>query len=54
MIEQVEMVDGRVYSTVDGWVTVYVTRRGGRKRKVGKEEADRARFLAIMQQEGGG
>jgi len=54
MIERVEMVDGRVYSTVDGWETVFVSRRGGRKHRVtSKQEADLARFLAMMQQEGG-
>lgn len=50
MKDQVEMVDGRVYSTTDGWETVYVSQRGGKKRKVtDKDEADLARYLAIAQ-----
>lgn len=43
----IEMVDGRVYYSLDNWHTVYVVERG-KARKLSGEEADLARFLAIQ------
>lgn len=43
---RVEMVDGRVYYSTDGWQTVYRV-KDGKVRKVTGKEADLARFLAI-------
>lgn len=49
--EQVEMLDGRVFFSSDGWQTVWQSRGLGRShRKVlDKEEADLVRFIAIAQ-----
>ena len=33
MVERVEMVDGRVYLTFDGWQTVFIQWRGGNRRR---------------------
>lgn len=49
--ETVEMVDGRVYFSDDGWETVWRVQRSGRmtrSRLADKDEADLARFLAMM------
>ncbi|WP_189343657.1 MULTISPECIES: hypothetical protein [unclassified Mesorhizobium] len=46
--ETVEMVDGRVYYSTDGWHTVYLW-KDGKARKLPKKQADLARFLAISQ-----
>ncbi len=43
----IEMVDGRVYYSLDNWHTVYVVERG-KARKLTGEEADLARFIAIQ------
>ena len=49
--ETVEMADGRLYFSTDGWKTVWLMRGMGRShRKVlDKQEADMARFIAIAQ-----
>jgi hypothetical protein len=51
--DQVEMVDGRVYSTDDNWVTVFVTPAGGKRRRITGKAADLARFLAVAQSSAG-
>ncbi len=45
--ETVEMVDGRLYYSLDQWHTVYIVERGKVRKLTGREEADLARFLAI-------
>ena len=52
MREEVEMVDGRLYWSVNNWKTVMVTRAGKTRRVVGAE-ADRARLLAVAAHGGG-
>ncbi|WP_292562478.1 hypothetical protein [Mesorhizobium sp.] len=44
--EKVEMVDGRVYYSTDGWHTVYLV-KDGKARKLTGKQADLARFIAI-------
>ena len=44
----VEMVDGRIYYSTDGWHTVYLV-KDGKARKLTGKQADLARFLAIKQ-----
>lgn len=52
--EVVETVDGRIYFSDDGWETVWKRTPGTSHRVVvGKDEADRARFLAIHKYGGG-
>jgi hypothetical protein len=55
--ETVEMLDGRVYFTVDNWKTIWQSRgdaNGRSHRKVlDKGEADLVRFIAIAQSSGG-
>jgi hypothetical protein len=56
-IELVELVTGVVYFSADNWETVWRQKptsyrpgqRGKARLVTDKEEADRARFLAIMQ-----
>ncbi|NUR12316.1 MAG: hypothetical protein HOQ20_10815 [Bradyrhizobium sp.] len=44
----VEMIDGRVYYSLDNWHTAYIVEPGRAKaRKLSGKEADLARFLAI-------
>jgi hypothetical protein len=45
MTRQIEMLDGRVYTTTDNWATVWLV---GRRRPVAKAEADLVRFLHAM------
>lgn len=52
--QRVEMVDGRVYYSEDGWETVWKSRWPADgfirvSREVTGKEADRARFLWAMQ-----
>lgn len=52
--ETVEMVDGRTYSTDDNWTTVYVQRRGGKRRLVtDDDELATARICAVAQSSAG-
>jgi len=54
--EEVELVNGTVYFSDDNWQTVFRQWRSNRHRwriVTDKQEADRARFLAIMQAGGG-
>jgi len=47
--QQIEMVDGRVYFSSDGWEAIWLQRKVGPIRKVtSKKEADLVRFLAAM------
>ncbi|WP_181171767.1 MULTISPECIES: hypothetical protein [unclassified Mesorhizobium] len=49
--ETVEMIDGRVYYSLDKWHTVFLVEPGRAKaRKLTGEEADLARFLALHAQ----
>lgn len=51
--DEVELVDGTLYFTADNWETVWCRREGVSQKVTDKEEADRARFLAIAQAHGG-
>lgn len=51
--ETIEMVDGRVFWSIDRWVTVFVVTPAGRVRLVSGRSADLARFLAASQAHGG-
>lgn len=53
-METVELVDGSVYASSDHWVTVYRrTGRGAVKVVKDRAEADRVRFIAVVQHGGG-
>jgi hypothetical protein len=45
MTQTIEMLDGRIYTSTDGWHTIWLK---GRRRPVAKAEADLVRFLAAM------
>lgn len=47
--ETVEMVDGRLFWSLDRWATIYEITRSGRGRQVPVEKADLVRFLAVSQ-----
>jgi hypothetical protein len=47
--EAVEMLDGRVYYSQDGWATVWLIDRDGTARRLKGKAADLGRFLAITQ-----
>lgn len=48
--EAVEMLDGRVYFSRDGWATVWLIEKDGiTKRLLRGDEADLGRFLAAAQ-----
>jgi hypothetical protein len=47
--ERVEMVDGRVYYSLDNWTTVFLVKPSGKPRRISGKDADLARFLAISQ-----
>ena len=47
VIETVEMADGRVYSTQDNWVTIFVVTPAGKQQVLDREEAEQVRFIAL-------
>ena len=52
--EKVELVTGDVFFSDDGWATVWKEGRGPRNYRVtDKDEADRIRYIALVQHGGG-
>lgn len=47
--ETVEMVDGRIFWSLDNWATIYVINASGRCRQVAADKIDLVRFLAVAQ-----
>ena len=47
--QTVEMLDGRVYYSQDGWVTVWLIDAAGKVRQLQGKAADLGRFLAVTQ-----
>lgn len=43
--QTIEMLDGRIYVSDDGWVTIYLVKPDGKRKKVKGEEADIVRLL---------
>lgn len=54
MRERLEMLDGRVFYSDDGWLTVWQFRGADQSpRRVRGKEADKVRFLVIAQSSAG-
>ena len=41
------MVDGRTFTSADGWTTIYLVTPAGKRPVLDKQEADQVRFIVV-------